>query len=274
MREREAIGRDTKKHTLSPNAPAAPDHAPYFSHARLSLLPLPQVRAEINELITQLEARCPPLGDDDDASAGGGGSPPAALEGAWTLAYTANSELVPLLALGKLPGCVVGPVTQTIAGGTVLNSVPVSGPLAGTVLEAEAAVEARSPRRLALRFERGRVGAPTPAASGAGAGGGGGLTGLLPGRLSLLGTEVDLGPLKAALAPADEAARAATAALASAASGLPPLDFPIGGPGPFGVAAPSSLAETWLLTTFLDGDLRIARGDGGSVFVMTRQAEP
>lgn len=183
------------------------------------------------------------------------------LDGAWTLAYTANSELVPLLALSRLPGCSVGPITQTIAGGTVLNSVPVSGPLASTTLEAQAAVEARSPRRLALRFERGRV-APLSAGLAASAG----LDGLLPARLSLLGTEIDLGPLKSALAPANDAARAAASALASAASSLPPLDFPIGS-SPLG----ASVAETWLLTTFLDGGLRIARGDGGSVFVMTRQ---
>ena len=190
-------------------------------------------------------------------------SSPSRLDGAWTLAYTANSELVPLLALGRLPGCSVGPITQTIAGGTVLNSVPVSGPLVATTLEAEAAAEARSPRRLALRFERGRVAPLTPGLASAA-----GLDGLLPARLSILGADLDLAPLKAALAPANEAARAAGAALASAAAGLPPLDFPIGG-GPLG----PSLAETWLLTTYLDGGLRIARGAGGSVFVMTREEE-
>ena len=220
-----------------------------------------QVRAEINELITQLEARCPPLESGGDA----GGSPPL-LDGAWTLAYTANSELVPLLALSKLPGCSVGPITQTIAGGTVLNSVPVSGPLASTTLEAVAAVEARSPRRLALRFERARVGPPTP---GSAASSSAGLDSLLPARLTVLGTDLDLGPLKAALAPASAAARAAASALAGAAAGLPPLDFPIGVGGPVGASA----AETWLLTTFLDGGLRIARGDEGSVFVMTREED-
>jgi hypothetical protein len=177
----------------------------------------------------------------------------------WTLAYTANSELTPLLALGRLPGCGVGPITQTIGGGFAVNSVPVSGPLASTTLEATAAVEVRSPKRLALRFERGRV---APLAPGLSARLG------LPARLSVLGTDVDLGPLKAALAPAKDAAASAVAALASAAAGLPPLDFQI--PASLGpLPLPSS--ETWLLTTFLDGDLRIARGDGGSVFVMVRE---
>jgi hypothetical protein len=37
-------------------------------------------------------------------------------------------------------------------------------------------------------------------------------------------------------------------------------------------ATPGS--EAWLLTTYLDGNLRIARGDGGSVFVLTKVHEP
>jgi hypothetical protein len=32
-------------------------------------------------------------------------------------------------------------------------------------------------------------------------------------------------------------------------------------------------ATAWLLTTYLDGSLRIARGDGGSVFVLTKVFE-
>lgn len=210
----------------------------------------PKVRAEINELITQLEARCPRLPDDDARAA-------AALDGVWTLAYTANSELTPLLALGRLPGCAVGPITQTIGGGTATNAVPLSGPLASTTLEASAAVEVRSPKRLALRFERGRV---APLSPGLGAG----LD--LPARLSVGGADLDLGPLKAALAPAAGAAASAAAALASAAAGLPPLDFSI----PTALGPLPLPSETWLLTTFLDDSLRIARGDGGSVFVMTR----
>lgn len=214
--------------------------------------PKKQVRAEINELITQLEARCPRL-DEETAS--------TSLDGRWTLAYTANSELTPLLALGRLPGCSVGPITQTITAGTATNAVPLTGPLASTTLEASAAVEVRSPKRLALRFERGRVAPLSPGLA----------SGLdLPARLSVLGTDVDLSPLKAALAPAADAAASAVSALASAAAGLPPLDFSI----PTAVGPVPLPSETWLLTTFLDDTLRVARGDGGSVFVMTRDPPP
>lgn len=33
-------------------------------------------------------------------------------------------------------------------------------------------------------------------------------------------------------------------------------------------------AQTWLITTYLDEDLRISRGDGGSVFILTKEIIP
>ena len=46
------------------------------------------------------------------------------LNGVWKLAYTANSELLALLALGRLPGVTVGEIIQDITGGnSVLNKV-------------------------------------------------------------------------------------------------------------------------------------------------------
>jgi PAP_fibrillin len=36
-------------------------------------------------------------------------------------------------------------------------------------------------------------------------------------------------------------------------------------------AIPQQKSQTWLLTTFLDEDTRIARGDGGSVFVLVKE---
>ena len=47
------------------------------------------------------------------------------LNGIWKLVYTSNSELTPLLALGKLPLVTVGDVTQRIdsATRTVVNKV-------------------------------------------------------------------------------------------------------------------------------------------------------
>jgi hypothetical protein len=48
-------------------------------------------------------------------------------------------------------------------------------------------------------------------------------------------------------------------------AGLPEVKVPI----PASVGSGGS-SGAWLLTTYLDGDTRIARGDGGSVFVLTR----
>jgi hypothetical protein len=43
-------------------------------------------------------------------------------------------------------------------------------------------------------------------------------------------------------------------------SQTPDLSFPIS----------TDSAQTWLLTTYLDEDTRITRGDGGSVFILTK----
>lgn len=66
-----------------------------------------EVRADISELITQLEARSPVSATVEDLDK---------LSGKWRLAYTSNSELLAVLALGKLPGLVVGDITQNIDG--------------------------------------------------------------------------------------------------------------------------------------------------------------
>lgn len=80
----------------------------------------PQVRADINELITQLEARNPTSSPAEE---------PERLSGSWRLAYTSNSELIALLALGRLPGVVIGDVVQNIDAATssVENRVEITG---------------------------------------------------------------------------------------------------------------------------------------------------
>ena len=123
-----------------------------------------QVRAEINELITALEARnsAAPLDSADDEDEGS----KSALLGVWKLAYTSSSELVPLLALGKLPFVTVGDVTQTISTDNLtgvtsaVNAVALSVPLSKTTVSTTAAVDVVSAKRVAVRFERGRVATP------------------------------------------------------------------------------------------------------------------
>ena len=84
----------------------------------------------------------------DAAEAGPSGSDvPALLAGSWKLLYTANSELMPLLALGRLPLVEVGDVTQVIDGPrmTVTNAVQLRSPLAEGGLAATAAFEVGDP---------------------------------------------------------------------------------------------------------------------------------
>ncbi|KAK9845841.1 hypothetical protein WJX81_003945 [Elliptochloris bilobata] len=100
-----------------------------------------EVRAEINELITQLEARNPNPSLDQAA---------ALLDGRWKLVYASNSGVLALLGLARLPGVTVGDITQTIesASLTVENQVQLAGPFSRTALTTSASYELRSPKRL------------------------------------------------------------------------------------------------------------------------------
>ena len=85
-------------------------------HTCLLLLPPVSLRAR------QLEA-LNPTPEPNEAR--------AALGGAWRLAYTSNSELVALLALGRLPLVSVGAITQNVdpLAMTVENRVELEAPL-------------------------------------------------------------------------------------------------------------------------------------------------
>jgi hypothetical protein len=208
-------------------------------------------RAEVNELLSQLEARNPTPSPNEAADK---------LNGTWKLVYTSNSELVALLALGKLPFVGVGDITQTVdsTARSVENRVALSAPLSRTSLAATASFEVRSPKLLQVQFVEGQVATPELLADFE-----------LPAEVEVLGQRVDLAPLRAALQPLDGPLRSAISQLGSLLSGAPDLTFPI----PAAASKPGA-ASTWLLNTYLDGDLRITRGDGGSVFVMTKAQLP
>ncbi|KAI8471219.1 MAG: plastid lipid-associated protein/fibrillin conserved domain-containing protein [Monoraphidium minutum] len=201
-----------------------------------------EVRAEINELITQLEAKNPTPSPTEMMSA---------LNGEWKLVYTSNSELLAILALSKLPFVDVGDITQRVD--VVASTVQLSAPLSRTAVSTTAAFEVRSPKRLAIRFESGSIATPQL------------LSDLnIPDSISLLGQTLDLGPLRGALQPVESG----LSGLLSSVDGLlgrqPDLTFPLPGAG-------GGRSETWLLTTYLDDDTRITRGDGGSVFILVKE---
>lgn len=78
----------------------------------------------------------------------------------------------------------------------------------------------------------------------------------LPENIDIFGQKVDLLPVQRSLNPLQEA----VANISRAISGQPPLKVPI----------PGERAQSWLVTTYLDRDLRISRGDGG-LFVLAKE---
>lgn len=208
-------------------------------------------RADVAELVSQLEALNP--------SASGGRDEISLLEGTWRLVWTGTSELFAFLLADQLPLVDCGEITQKISavragtGGEadfeVTNRVELGLPGVRGALSNTGEVRLRSDRTVEVKFVSGRVEAPelTPA------------EGALAGQ-DIFGRTVDLSSLEGALTVAQRAA-GAIAGPASEALGLQDglsFDTPSGG-------------ATWLLTSYLDEDLRISRGDGGGLFVLTKE---
>ncbi|GAB2298923.1 prolyl aminopeptidase [Dionaea muscipula] len=198
-----------------------------------------ETRAEIVELITQLEAKNPTPAPTDALSL---------LNGKWILAYTSFAGLFPLLSRGNLPLVKVEEISQTIDSEnfTVENSVQFSGPLATTSISTNAKFEVRSPKRVQIKFVEGIIGTPQLTDSI-----------VLPEEVEFFGQKIDLTPLKGLITSVQDTA----STVAKTISSQPPLKFSINNPN----------AESWLLTTYLDEDLRISRGDRGSVFVLVKE---
>lgn len=200
-----------------------------------------ETRAEIVELITQLEARNPTPAPTDALSL---------LNGKWTLAYTSFPGLFPLLARGTLALVKVEEISQTIDSEnfTVQNSVQFSSPLATTSFSTNAKFEVRSPKRVQIKFVEGIIGTPQLTDSL-----------VLPESMEFLGQRIDLSPFQSLINSVQNTA----SSVARTISSQPPLKFNL-----------SNNAESWLLTTYLDEELRISRGDAGSVFVFIKEGSP
>ncbi|MBA0587427.1 plastid-lipid-associated protein, chloroplastic [Gossypium raimondii] len=197
-----------------------------------------ETRAEIVELITLLEAKNPTPAPTDSLPL---------LNGKWILAYTSFTGLFPLLSRGQLRLVKVEEISQTIDAEslTVQNSVQFSGPLASSSISASAKFEVRSPRRVQIKFQEGIIGTPQLTDSI-----------VLPENVEFMGQNIDLAPIKGLLNSVQDTA----STVAKTISSRPPLKFSLS----------NSNSESWLLTTYLDEDLRISR-DGGSVFVLIKE---
>ncbi|XP_050206329.1 plastid-lipid-associated protein, chloroplastic [Mercurialis annua] len=201
-----------------------------------------ETRAEIVELITQLEAKNPTSAPTEALPL---------LNGKWILAYTSFSGLFPLLSRGTLPLVKVEEISQTIDSEnfTVQNSVQFAGPLATTSISTNAKFDVRSPKRVQIKFEEGIIGTPQLTDSV-----------VLPENVEFLGQKIDLTPFKGIMSSVQDTA----SSVARTISSQPPIKFPI----------TNSKAQSWLLTTYLDDDLRISRGDAGSIFVLLKEGSP
>ncbi|XP_074592049.1 chromoplast-specific carotenoid-associated protein C1, chromoplastic-like [Curcuma longa] len=202
-----------------------------------------ETTAEILELITDLEVKNPIPAPNDVLSL---------LNGKWILAYTSSSQLFPLLGSWRLPQLVkVDEISQTIDSEslTAVNSVKFAGPLSFTSLTTNAKFEVRSPKRVQIKFEEGIVGTPQ-------------LTDdiVIPDKVEFLGHNIDLSPFKGII----NSLQGAASSVAKTISRQPPLRIPIN----------NTNAESWLLTTYLDEELRISRGDGGDIFVLIKEGSP
>uniref|UniRef100_A0A0V0HU87 Putative ovule protein n=1 Tax=Solanum chacoense TaxID=4108 RepID=A0A0V0HU87_SOLCH len=194
-----------------------------------------EVRAEALELVAKLEAANPTP------------NPVVLLDGNWILVFTAFSELLPLLAVGTIPLLKVEKISQTISMSslTIENSTTLSSPVATSSFSATAVFEVQSPSRIQVEFKEGTFKPPEIKSKID-----------LPENMDIFGQNTSLSPLQQSLGPLENA----VAGIARTISGLPPLKVPI----------PGERTKSWLITTYLDSDLRISRGDGG-LFVLVKE---
>ncbi|XP_054825341.1 plastoglobulin-1, chloroplastic-like [Prosopis cineraria] len=201
----------------------------------------PEVRAEVSELVNQLEAANPTPAPVEE---------PRLLNGTWVLLYTASSELLPLLAAGTTPLLKVDKISQTIDTGssTIVNSTTLSSPFNYLSFSASASFEVRSPTRIQVTFKEGTIQPPEIKSR---------LD--LPENIDIFGQKLSLSPVQQTLSPLQDL----VVSISRAISGQPPLKIPI----------PGERTSSWLITTYLDDDLRISRGDGG-LFILARDGSP
>ncbi|EPS66635.1 hypothetical protein M569_08140, partial [Genlisea aurea] len=200
-----------------------------------------ETRAEIVELISQIEAKNPTPAPTDALPL---------LNGKWILAYTTFSGLFPLLSrAASLPLAKLEEISQTVDSEkfTVQNSFLFSGPLATTSISTNSTFEIRSPKRVQIKFVGGVIGTPQVSDSIE-----------IPESVDILGQKIDLTPFKGLLSSVQDTA----STVAKTISSQPPLEFSV---------PDNSYTESWILTTYLDNDLRISRGDGGSIFVLIKE---
>ncbi|KAK6154620.1 hypothetical protein DH2020_008868 [Rehmannia glutinosa] len=194
-------------------------------------------KMEIVELIAQLELLNPNPAPTENLRR---------LNGKWVLAYTTFAGVFPLLASG------VEEISQTIVSPdlTVEDAIKFAGPFTTTSVSVNAKFEVRTPMRVKVKFEEGVIGSPqlTDAI-------------FIPDHVEFLWLKIDITPIRGVLTFIQDTSRSV---FSKTISSQPPLKLPIS----------YAKAESWLLTTYVDDELRIAKADGGDIFVLVKSGSP
>ena len=239
-------------------------------------------RAALNERVAALEATFRFPDDSTDST----DSIDSRLAGSWRLAYTdAFETLAALRVANAVPGVTAGQLRQRVELETAsaenvdasdktstntkkrlvaVTTLDVSAPLFETRSFAKAKLTPVSPRRLRARtLEAGLedckvVDTVSQYVSP-------------PASVTFLGVDLDTEAAAAAADPARDAVKALVTnfgdAFAAATRAL--------GAETVAVPVPESFpgADAWILTTYADADVRVARGEGGSVYLFERVPE-
>lgn len=208
----------------------------------------PTNKADINELVIRLEAFNPCQNPNEDQLLGG----------RWNMVYTSNSELLAVLSMSHLPLVDRIDVHQSIdsASSTAENVVTLS--LLGSTFSISSlmSLEMFTAKRMGMYFDEGSTGANSTVQVKANIGG--------------VSTDSALEFMEASVQPLIDASTQVVRNMTQQL--VAPPAQPANKEVQAKVGSSNSRgAETWMITSYLDEDLCIRRGDGGSVFIYKRE---
>ena len=255
-----------------------------------------EARAALNERVSALEATYTRGDDDDDDDDDENADASLGLVGAWRLVYTdALETLAALRVVDATPGVTAGRLTQTIAvkqktkddpNGVRNDEKRIRAP-PSPVLVARTVLEVSAPLVNASAFVSSELSFATPRRAQTRTMKAGLDTCEVvdtvsqyvspPMSVRVLGVDVDTSAAADLIAdPARLLVKDAVAALGDAvartAAALKGADEETGLSKIVAAPVPSSFpgAHAWMLTTYVDEDTRVARGEGGSVYLFEK----
>ncbi|KAG0583671.1 hypothetical protein KC19_3G154000 [Ceratodon purpureus] len=198
-----------------------------------------ETHAVIADIITQLEAVNPNPAPTEALEV---------LDGKWIMVYTSVKEFLPFVAARNLPLVNVSKISQFIDSDslTVENVVSFTSPYMMTSFTNCASFDVRSPKRVQLKFEESVINTSQHEDFIH-----------VPEQTSFMGHRISLKSLQDILQPFQDMAVQIT----KKAAEHKPLRIPY----------PANRVQSWLLTTYVDDSLRIARAECGGVFALVKE---